>query len=1076
MLLGCRRGRRHFARRAAYLMEAVEARRMLAWAGPDGYGYEANEYPYEALDLQPGDAGVNSILDTDDDGFTSVSLGANSFKFYGTTYNNLILNVNGLITIGSSNEYYANSNLSSTPTERAIAPLWDDWRTDADTMVSGPLNDVVLYQIDSASNRLIVEWNAVRNISTGSSQFATFQAILQLNTGASDGSMTFNYVDLDLGNATISNGGAATVGIKDSGPQGANVVLVSLNSNGHPLVQSGAALRITKGPPTSTGSIAGQAFVDANLDGTLNGGETAVSGALVYLDLDNSGTLDAGEPSQTAAGGNYLFSGLADGTYHVRQTAPAGYVSTGSGISVVSNGSAVTSVDLPNIKTVYDGTAGNDNYLLRKKAGDATKYEILIENVLVYTLPTASASSLTFNLAGGDDVLTLDYANGNPVVSGGMLFDGGANATANGDALVVTGSASADTIDLYGIGGGSGVVAGGITVSTIERVTVNGGAGNDVLTVNPWVNAPIIFNGDADVDTLNYLGSNINEAISLTLVTPATANIHGEVNTVSFFSIPEQIVVDGLAGNDVLHVASVPAGVNVSLLGGSGDDQFTTGSGGSSDNIDGNVTFSGGGGLDQLMWNDYLVNTSGLIYTLTSTSLSRAGAGTMTLTQLASVNVMLGPATVTVNVTSTPTGRATTITGGNAADAINLGPNLDNLAGAVTFTDAFANDNDVITLNDSTNSFSQSYAVTSSAVSRSLFGGLTYSGAEGLALLCQSGNNTIALNAAVAFPPTTINGNGGTDALVITGSNTADTVTVTGTAIVTQNGTINYLGIESLTCNAGSGNDTLTISGAPSANATFNGGLLATDQDTLNVNAGTYTFATDARLTSTNLKLSVGSAGNVVFNSSQHLAGLIVLGKAAMSADGNRYVQTKGLTIGASGKLDLNDNELIVEYASAPFVAFDEIWGWILGGYSGELDPSKVGITSTTAQQTGGLTLLEIIDNTDVGFTEWPIGSGNTIPANAILGRYTYVGDTNWDGQVTPQDFTAVDSNLGLSQDRRIAVLVGDTNFDYQVTPQDYSGLDASLGLGVGNPLAAQAKRPLELEDQARDDLLSPIQ
>ncbi len=1068
---------------------------MLALAGPDGYGYEANEHPYEALDLVAGDAGINSILDTDDDGFMSLPLGANSFKFYGTTYSQLIVSVNGLLTFGSSNEYFANSNLSSMPTERAIAPLWDDWRTDADTVVSGPLNDVVLYQIDSVNSRLIVEWNAVRNISTGGSQFATFQAILQLNTGASDGTITFNYVDLELGNPTISNGGAATVGIKDSGPQGPNVVLVSMNSNGHPLVQSGAAMRITKGPPTSTGSIAGQAFVDANLDGVLNGGESAVNGATVYLDLDNSGTMDLGEPVQTVAGGNFLFSGLSDGTYPVRQTAPAGYVSTGSGVAIVSNGGAVTGVNLPNIKMVYDGTSGNDNYLLRKKAGDGAKYEILIGNVLAYTVPTASAKSLTFNLAGGDDVLTVDYANGNPVPSLGLLADGGANATTAGDAVVLNGSSQGDLMTLTS--GASGLVAGKIAVAALEHATVNGGAGDDVLTVDPGLSAVVTYDGGANSDKLNYNGTSGSDGITLNLVTLAVATINGPTS-VALPGIPEQIAVESLAGDDNISVNGVPASITLSIFAGSGNDSITTGGQGNSSNVLGNMTVNGGGGIDLFQWGDGIANSNGLSYTLTSTSFTRTGVGLVTLSQLSNVYLIVGSGATTVNVTSTPSGRATTILGGNGADAINLGPNLDNLAGALTVLDLAASDGDVITLDDSTNAFNQSYTLTPTSVTRSLFGGLTYGSVEGLALWCQSGSNSIAVSAAAAFPATTVNGNGGTDLLVVMASNGADTVSLTSSLLVTQNGSITYLGMESLTCNLGSGNDsvmltstnpstpvtisggdqndTLTISGAPSSSVTFNGGLFASDQDVLNVNAGTYAFQTDARLTSVNLKLSVGIAGNVAFNTSQRLAGFVVLGKAVMGADGNRYVQTKGLTIGASGKLDLNDNELIVEYTSAPFVAFDEIWSWILGGYSAEVDPTKVGIVSTSAQQGGGATLLEIIDNTEVGLTEWPLGSGNTIPANAILGRYTYAGDANWDGQVTPQDFTALDANLGLSQDRRIAAVVGDLNFDYVVSAQDYTALDASLGLGVANPLAAPAKRRLELEDQAREDILSPVE
>jgi hypothetical protein len=1070
-------------------MEAVEARRLLAWAGPDGYGYEANEYPYEALDLMPGDGGVNSVLDGDDDGFATVSLGANSFRFYGTAYNNLIVSVNGLITFGSSSAYFANSNLSSTPTERAIAPLWDDWRTDQDTVVSGPLNDVVLYKIDTPNNRLIVEWNAVRNISTGSAQMATFQAILQLNTGANDGSMTFNYPDLDLGNATINNGGAATVGIKDAGPQGANVVLVSFNSNGHPLVQSGAALRITKGPPTSTGSIAGKAFHDWNLDGLMNGSENAVSGATVYLDLNLNGVKDGTEPSAVTDGaGNYSITGLVDGSYTVREIAPAGLQPVGALSASVSAGGATTGVNPANYRTIYAGTSGNDPYTLRKNG--AGQFEVVQSGGGTFLVPASSTSTLEFDLAGGDDPLTVDYVNGNPVPNGGVLFDGGGNATSAGDKLIVSGSSLADTIDLYGNAGGA--VASTIATNA-EATAVNAGGGNDVLTVNSGLGSAVAFDDGAGVDTLNYYGTNGNDTIGITLVFNIPS-ISGGGNSVSFVQLPEQIMVDALAGDDTINLNSNLATTSLTVRGGSGNDVIHVGGPGNSSDVDGNVSVSGGGGIDVLEWSDLQVNTAGLGYTVTSTSITRAGAGVVTLSQISNIVVALGNgADKTVSIESTPSGRTITVQGGTGADYLVLGPNLDNLAGAVVFTDVTAGDVDKIYVEDDTTAFNSNYTLTATSVARGLFGGLTFSGAERLELQCQNGNNIVTMNAGGTFPATTVSGNGGTDALIMTGSAAADTWFLTFGNVMTALSTVTYFGLESITLNLGSGNDsvmvnstnatvpvtisgddgndTLTISGAPSSGVLYKGGLLASDQDTLNVNAGTYTFQSDARLTSANLKLSVGSAGNVVFNSTQHLAGLVVSGKASMGADGNRYLDTKGLAIGASGKLDLNDNDIVVEYSSGPFVAYDQVWAWIVSGYSSEVDSTKVGILSTSGQQAGGLTVLEIIDNAMTEAPEWPAGSGNAIPVHAIIGKYTYFGDSDWDGQVTPQDYTAIDANLGATQDRRIAMLSGDLDFDNVVTPQDYTVVDASLGVGVGNPLSLPAKQALELGDRPREDL-----
>ena len=56
-------------------------------------------------------------------------------------------------------------------------------------------------------------------------------------------------------------------------------------------------------------TITGRAFVDLNGDGIFNGADTALSGKTVYLDLNNDGKLDNGEPTTTTIStGLYAFS------------------------------------------------------------------------------------------------------------------------------------------------------------------------------------------------------------------------------------------------------------------------------------------------------------------------------------------------------------------------------------------------------------------------------------------------------------------------------------------------------------------------------------------------------------------------------------------------------------------------------------------------------------------------------------------------------------------------------------------------------------------------------------------------
>src|SRR5207253_5585291 len=155
-------------------------------------------------------------------------------------------------------------------------------------------------------------------------------------------------------------------------------------------------------------------------------------------------------------------------------------------------------------------------------------------------------------------------------------------------------------------------------------------------------------------------------------------------------------------------------------------------------------------------------------------------------------------------------------------------------------------------------------------------------------------------------------------------------------------------------------------------------------------------------------------------------------------------LQTKSVSIDTTtGKLDLNDNDLIVEYGTNanPFAT---VQGLVFGVYRSSPDPAATGIISSTGQ-TAGNTILALFDNALVGATEWPIGSGHTIDANSVVGKYTFFGDVDLDGQVTAGDYGVLDANLGSTPPPGIAILSGDADFDGSVTPGDYGILDANL-------------------------------
>lgn len=206
--------------------------------GPDGGGYQAIEFPMEPIDLVIGEPGVVTLVNGSDDAAGTITLPVGTtFTYYGTQYSTVFANANGLITFGTSSTAFTNGDLTSTPSQAAIGALWDDWRTDRS--VAGQPDSAVLYKIDG--DKLIIEWSDVHNRSELDGS-VTFQAILQLNTGSTNGRIRANYPDITTNNATQSSGASSTVGIKNSGTQGASRLLVAQNTNANAWVQTGKAL------------------------------------------------------------------------------------------------------------------------------------------------------------------------------------------------------------------------------------------------------------------------------------------------------------------------------------------------------------------------------------------------------------------------------------------------------------------------------------------------------------------------------------------------------------------------------------------------------------------------------------------------------------------------------------------------------------------------------------------------------------------------------------------------------------------------------------------------------------------
>jgi hypothetical protein len=204
--------------------------------GPDGFGYSGISIAPQFVDIS---GTGTAILAGTDDAFVHLrNLNGFQFKLYNTTYSSIYVSSNGLLTFGGGTSNYLNTDLTTVPSQAAIAPLWDDL-----IFFNSIPQSAVYWQVQGSgsSQRLIVQWNNASFYAGNYTGQVTLEAILNAN-----GTMIFNYKNLTSGDAN-SDAASATVGIKDAGTQGSNRLLVSYNSSSSPFVATGKSLEIGVG-------------------------------------------------------------------------------------------------------------------------------------------------------------------------------------------------------------------------------------------------------------------------------------------------------------------------------------------------------------------------------------------------------------------------------------------------------------------------------------------------------------------------------------------------------------------------------------------------------------------------------------------------------------------------------------------------------------------------------------------------------------------------------------------------------------------------------------------------------------
>ncbi len=149
-------------------------------------------------------------------------------------------------------------------------------------------------------------------------------------------------------------------------------------------------------------------------------------------------------------------------------------------------------------------------------------------------------------------------------------------------------------------------------------------------------------------------------------------------------------------------------------------------------------------------------------------------------------------------------------------------------------------------------------------------------------------------------------------------------------------------------------------------------------------------------------------------------------------------------TIDAESTLNVADNDMAILYGSgtSPLSSISTELSQAYDG--GAWD--KPGLTSSVAKTSGGVTALGYGEASTLGLTTF---DGQTLGGNAVLVKYTLVGDTQLRGNVGIGDYDAVLTNYGTNQ----GWTGGDFHYGGVVGIGDYDAVIDNYGKTLSNVL-----------------------
>ena len=263
-----------------------------------------------------------------------------------------------------------------------------------------------------------------------------------------------------------------------------------------------------------------------------------------------------------------------------------------------------------------------------------------------------------------------------------------------------------------------------------------------------------------------------------------------------------------------------------------------------------------------------------------------------------------------------------------------------------------------------------------------------------LAINTGSGNNSVLINGSGTLPPTVVNGGSRNDSFTVD---------------------LSSLSLIQLKLDGGSGNNSLKVIGPkPTSAITVTASAIMSGVGPIQYNAfqdlilQTGQFALSGDLGG--MSVSTTSAGptaptTLLLPATQHLGALSIgdgtsVTLASSPAPAGKTLFCTGLTIATSGRFDLANNALQLNYAAGAD-PIGSIRSYLSNGFDNGTW-NGTGIITSAGDSTHAL-----------GFGDSADGLVSGLPANTLLVRFTRLGDVNLDGKVGFPDLITVARNYG---------------------------------------------------------------